>query len=138
MKYLLKKKKTRCREQFTGVRCETKVSSSSGAAVEAAATTSDDTVSWAMHNISALSEMKRQLSTALICIAVTCGALVVVVVVLSIRVHQLSRRPRLKRRFFGPSVKPGKAGKLNSSPEPVMDIENCCNMNICETVTNHV
>lgn len=125
----------KCSDQFSGIRCEKKgnfLSGPAAAAVAAAAATSDNTVAWAVHNISSLSEIKRKLSSALICIAVTCGALIVVVIGLSIRVYQLSRRPRIRRRFFGP-VKSGKLGKSDPATGPVMDIENCCNMNICET-----
>jgi len=124
----------KCRDGFTGARCENKID---GGGSSSSSSSSSET--WAAHDISALSEMKRQLSSALVCIAVTCGALVIVVIALSIRVHQLSRRPRIRRRFFGPSAgKSGKSGKPQDAAAaaasgPTMDIENCCNMNECET-----
>ncbi|XP_046734759.1 protein cueball [Diprion similis] len=63
------------------------------------------------------------------------GTLTIVVGVLSYHVHKLRRRPRIRKRFVG-----GKRGntQLTSRPQGPTDsyeisIENCCNMNICET-----
>ncbi|XP_046466613.1 protein cueball [Neodiprion pinetum] len=63
------------------------------------------------------------------------GTLIIVVGVLSYHIHKLRRRPRIRKRFVG-----GKRGitQLTSRPQGPTDsyeisIENCCNMNICET-----
>jgi hypothetical protein len=75
---------------------------------------------------------EQPLLSALIGVSIFCLALLFSVIGLSIRVHRLSQRPRLKRRrFMGMAKK--KSGDA-SSDGPVIDIENCCNMNICETV----
>lgn len=65
-------------------------------------------------------------------LALACLVLIVVVVVLVRMVCQLRRRPRIKKRIIvNKSVTP-----LTSRPQPdqcEITIENCCNMNICET-----
>ncbi|XP_020712492.2 protein cueball isoform X2 [Athalia rosae] len=58
-----------------------------------------------------------------------------VVAVLSYHVHKLRRRPRIRKRFV---VSKGGVTPLTSRPQGSTDsceitIENCCNMNICET-----
>lgn len=62
-------------------------------------------------------------------------------VLLVFKVMQLRRRPRIKKRFIGSkTVTPT---PLTNRPSPATDqceinIENCCNMNICETVRQKV
>lgn len=76
--------------------------------------------------------IKEQPSDALIGVSFFCLALLFSVIGLSIRVHRLSQRPRLeRRRFMGMAKK--RSGDA-SSEGPVIDIENCCNMNIYETI----
>ncbi|XP_012273528.1 protein cueball isoform X2 [Orussus abietinus] len=63
------------------------------------------------------------------------GALVITVGVLSYHVNKLRRRPRVKKRFL---VSRNGLTPLTSRPRVPGDqceitIENCCNMNICET-----
>lgn len=64
------------------------------------------------------------------------GALFVAVLILAWRVVVLRRRPRVKKRYI---VNKGKRGQtpMTSRPPAVeqceITIENCCNMNICET-----
>lgn len=65
------------------------------------------------------------------------GILIIVVGVLSYHVHKLRRRPRIRKRFV---VSKGGVTPLTSRPQVPADsceitIENCCNMNICETVS---
>lgn len=68
--------------------------------------------------------------------AIVVGILIIIVIVLSYFVNKYRRRPRVKKRFVV-----SKAGitPLTSRPQLPDDhceimIENCCNMNICETV----
>lgn len=63
--------------------------------------------------------------------------LVFVIIVLSYYVNKLRRRPRIKKRFV---VSKGGITPLTSRPQLPdsqceITIENCCNMNICETVS---
>ncbi|KAK0089198.1 hypothetical protein PV325_008510 [Microctonus aethiopoides] len=67
--------------------------------------------------------------------AIVVGILIIIVIVLSYFVNKYRRRPRVKKRFVV-----SKAGitPLTSRPQLPDDhceimIENCCNMNICET-----
>ena len=69
--------------------------------------------------------------------------LAMVVVILSVAVHKLRLRPRVVRKRFI-SVAGGEE-KVGRAPRPScvlpvedgvqLDIENCCNMTLCETVT---
>ena len=70
--------------------------------------------------------------------------LTLVVVLLSVAVHRLRLRPRVVRKRFisvaGGDVKDG-PDRRASCGLPVedslqLDIENCCNMTLCETVRN--
>ena len=70
--------------------------------------------------------------------------LTLVVVLLSVAVHRLRLRPRVVRKRFisvaGGDVKDGPE-RRGSCGLPVedslqLDIENCCNMTLCETVRN--
>ncbi|XP_014209044.1 protein cueball [Copidosoma floridanum] len=65
------------------------------------------------------------------------GMLTIAVILLSFYVSRLKRRPRIKKRFV---VNKTGITPLTSRPSPGTDsqqceitIENCCNMNICET-----
>ena len=81
------------------------------------------------------------------------GVLIIVVIVLSFMVHRLRVRPKIVRKRFisiGPAhtghSAPGdnigkekRSGSCGGSSLPVQDgiefdIENCCNMTLCETV----
>jgi len=78
---------------------------------------------------------------ALAGVSVLCLVLMVVVSGLSWRVHVLSKRPRFRRRkLFNDSsngTQQQQHGDSSSAHGPVIDIENCCNMNICETVASN-
>jgi hypothetical protein len=66
----------------------------------------------------------------------TCAVLLVATVVLFRRVHLLRKRPRIKKRII---VNKNVTPLTDCSPLPQnqceITIENCCNMNICETVS---
>uniref|UniRef100_A0A8D8TP21 Protein cueball n=1 Tax=Cacopsylla melanoneura TaxID=428564 RepID=A0A8D8TP21_9HEMI len=71
------------------------------------------------------------LSTIVITLGVLCALLVLTVIYLSMRIHLLSKRPRIKKRIIVNKTTP-----LTARPQPdqcEITIENCCNMNICET-----
>ncbi|KAK3913852.1 Protein cueball [Frankliniella fusca] len=65
-----------------------------------------------------------------------CLLLLLAVILLTYKVMMLRKRPRIKKRFIGSkTVTPT---PLTNRPSPATDqceinIENCCNMNICET-----
>lgn len=66
------------------------------------------------------------------------GMLSIVIIILSIYINKLTRRPRIKKRFV---VNKSGITPLTSRPQMMSDqceitIENCCNMNICETVSS--
>lgn len=65
-----------------------------------------------------------------------CAVLLVTTVVLFRRVHLLRKRPRIKKRII---VNKNVTPLTDCSPLPQdqceITIENCCNMNICETVS---
>ena len=76
----------------------------------------------------------------------TTGALTIVVIVLSVLLNRMRLRPRIVRKRFisvaGANRKDADISKPNSSCGlPVddgiqLDIENCCNMTLCDTVSN--
>lgn len=66
------------------------------------------------------------------------GILALVIIVLSYYVNKFRKRPRIKKRFV---VSKGGVTPLTSRPQLPdnqceITIENCCNMNICETVSD--
>jgi hypothetical protein len=71
-------------------------------------------------------------------LACVCAVLVVAIAILLRKVYVLRRRPRIKKRIIvNKNVTP-----LTSCPPLPQDqceitIENCCNMNICETVSTY-
>ncbi|KAI5720860.1 hypothetical protein M8J77_012616 [Diaphorina citri] len=70
-------------------------------------------------------------STFILALGTICTLLVVLVMYLSLRIHKLSKRPRIKKRIIVNKTTP-----LTARPQPdqcEITIENCCNMNICET-----
>lgn len=67
--------------------------------------------------------------TALITLSTLCVVLINAVIFLSFRVWRLSSaKPRFKRRII-------REDKHYRPAERVINIEDCCNMNICETVS---
>lgn len=69
---------------------------------------------------------------ALIALSATCIILTLSVIFLSFRLRSLSEtRPRLKRRIL-------RQEKNYQPRERVINIEDCCNMNICETVSEQL
>lgn len=69
-------------------------------------------------------------------LVVACAVLLVATVALFRRVHLLRKRPRIKKRII---VNKNVTPLTDCSPLPQdqceITIENCCNMNICETVS---
>ncbi|CAK9809024.1 Protein cueball [Anthophora quadrimaculata] len=73
--------------------------------------------------------------TLLLILGAFVGVLFLVIIVLSYYVNKFRRRPRIKKRFV---VSKGGVTPLTSRPQLPdsqceITIENCCNMNICET-----
>jgi hypothetical protein len=65
-----------------------------------------------------------------------CAVLLVLTVVLLRRVHLLRKRPRIKKRIIvNKNVTPLTACSPLPQDQCEITIENCCNMNICETVS---
>ena len=81
-------------------------------------------------------------------LAYTTGLLSLVTIVLSVTLHRTRLRPRIVRKRFISVAAPGSVERGNKKPKadtsgcgglPVsdglqLDIENCCNMSLCETV----
>lgn len=70
------------------------------------------------------------------------GMLTIAVILLSFYVSRLRRKPRIKKRFV---VNKTGINPLTSRPSQnagdqqcEITIENCCNMNLCETVSQNV
>ena len=74
-----------------------------------------------------------------------CGLLSLVIIFLSVSLHRLRLRPRVVRKRFisvagaGAGARPKEEKPAGSCGLPVedgiqLDIENCCNMTLCETV----
>jgi len=90
-----------------------------------------------------LTHIPSQLNTLVYILGGTTSGLTILVVVLSVMVHRMRLRPRVVRKRFisvaGPSKKNGDIHKPSSSCGlPVedgiqLDIENCCNMTLCDT-----
>lgn len=75
--------------------------------------------------------------TLITILSVIIGLLVIIIITLGVFVAKLKRRPRIKKRFI---VSKNGITPLTTRPELPRDqceimIENCCNMNICETVS---
>jgi hypothetical protein len=69
-------------------------------------------------------------------LAAMCVVLLVATVVLLRMVLLLRKRPRIKKRIIvNKNVTPLTAGSPVSQDQCEITIENCCNMNICETVS---
>ncbi|XP_024935820.1 protein cueball isoform X2 [Cephus cinctus] len=80
-------------------------------------------------------EYKMERNLLLPILGTLIGVLIILVITLSIYVNKLRRRPRIKKRFV---VSKTGVTPLTSRPQMASDqceitIENCCNMNICET-----
>lgn len=68
------------------------------------------------------------------------GALLILIFTLGLFINKLRQRPRIKKRFI---VSKNGITPLTTRPELPRDqceimIENCCNMNICETVSRFI
>jgi len=69
-------------------------------------------------------------------LGVMCAILLVATVVSLRRVHLLRKRPRIKKRIIvNKNVTPLTACSPLPQDQCQITIENCCNMNICETVS---
>jgi hypothetical protein len=74
--------------------------------------------------------------SALVGLASACAVLLVATVVLLRRVLLLRKRPRVKKRIIvNKNVTPLTTRSPLSRDQCEITIENCCNMNICETVS---
>lgn len=118
-----------CPEHFSGERCEIADNST-------VVTVKDDDC---MPPSSSWETSYNSLFVALISLSAVCVMLMATVMYLVVRVWQLSQlRPRFKRRRLGRiSNKMDQQLPLpssNSGGGHVINIEDCCNMNICETV----
>lgn len=60
----------------------------------------------------------------------------IVVVVLSAMVCRLKRRPRVKKRIIVSKNVTPLTDRPSHSEKCEITIENCCNMNVCETVSD--
>ena len=75
-------------------------------------------------------------------LSTTTGILCLVTILLSVHLHRMRLRPRIvRKRFISVADKEGSVKKTKTGCEglPVsdglqLDIENCCNMSLCETV----
>ena len=69
-------------------------------------------------------------------LATSCAILLVATVVLLRRVFLLRKRPRIKKRIIvNKNVTPLTACSPQPQDQFEITVENCCNMNICETVS---
>ena len=89
---------------------------------------------------SSLSQLCKHRETVsylvLVVLGVTCAVLLVATVVLLRRVRLLRKRPRIKKRIIvNKNVTPLTACSPLPQDHCEITIENCCNMNICETVS---
>lgn len=114
-----------CRGSFTGERCEKDTSLQQEK--------ENVTVAVETHDVSfELATTNNAVFAALITLSVTCIILIIAVIYLSFRLRSLSqsKSSRLKRRII-------KQEKNHQLGERGIDIEECCNMNICETVIEY-
>ena len=88
-------------------------------------------------------ETQSQTHLPLYILAGVSGLLVLVIIFLSVTVHNLRLRPRVVRKRFisvagagarAPEEKPTRSCGLPVEDGIQLDIENCCNMTLCETV----
>lgn len=82
-----------------------------------------------------IAKEENEYSTWLPIFGAVVGVLILVIAVLSFYVNKFRKRPRIKKRFV---VSKGGVTPLTSRPQLPdnqceITIENCCNMNICET-----
>jgi len=94
-----------------------------------------DTISSA--SLSQSCKQRETVSYSLLAVlGAACAMLLVVTVVLLRRVHLLRKRPRIKKRIIvNKNVTPLTACSPLPQDQCEITIENCCNMNICETVS---
>lgn len=69
-------------------------------------------------------------------LGVACIILFVTVIFLATKVHTLRKRPRIKKRIVVNKPLAPITCRPQSPEQCEITIENCCNMNICETVSN--
>lgn len=87
-----------------------------------------------------LSQSCKYRETVIYCVmavlVAVCAVLLVATVVLLRRLHLLRKRPRIKKRIIvNKNVTPLTACSPVPHDQCEITIENCCNMNICETVS---
>jgi len=94
-----------------------------------------DTISSASLSLSC--KHRETVSYSLLAVlGVACAVLLVATVVSLRRVRLLSKRPRIKKRIIvNKNVTPLTACSPLPQDQCEITIENCCNMNICETVS---
>lgn len=72
-------------------------------------------------------------------LSITCGVLIIMLSICGVHLCKLRKRPKWKKKYV---VNKGKRKvDLTSRPKPdhcEIAIEDCCNMNICETVSRYM
>lgn len=72
-------------------------------------------------------------------LAILCIILAITVIYLSTKVYVLRKRPRIRKRIVVNKPLAPIMCRPQSPPDQCeITIENCCNMNICETVSSYV
>nr|XP_024220024.1 protein cueball isoform X1 [Halyomorpha halys] len=79
------------------------------------------------------SDITYQWKVGVFSLAGLVGILIVVILALAVRTFKLGRRPRLRRTYKVTQPRSNKPQPAKTSPDCAIAIENCCNMNICET-----
>jgi hypothetical protein len=97
----------------------------------------DDMLQLENSSLVSLSQSSKHYGTIIYSVlAALCAVLLVATVVLLRMVLLLRKRPRIKKRIIvNKNVTPLTAGSPLSQDQCEITIENCCNMNICETVS---
>ena len=80
-------------------------------------------------------DSNKQWKIGVYALASTVGIQLVVIVALFIRNWSIGRRPRVRRTYKVTQPRSNKPQPVRTSPDCAIAIENCCNMNICETVS---
>lgn len=94
----------------------------------------DDTPNQNQHLVSELNGRFSVLVTS--SLGLVCIILAITVIILTSKVYMLKKRPRIRKRIIVNKPPAPFACRPQAPPEQCeITIENCCNMNICETVS---
>lgn len=93
----------------------------------------------ALSDPSGITEFQARFQDSAFIILLTCiFIMMIIIVILSTMLCRLKRRPRIKKRIIVSKNVTPLTDRPQQSEQCEITIENCCNMNVCETVSGIV